>query len=277
MTLNDIKNDTASLLFLNDLDIDNILIGAVKRALRTIYIERGVSDTMVIPQVSKKPYLYIKNIHIPAGENVTYTLPRGTFSVYLGGVGEALAEYSCGRRSYAISTECECISDTYDEEFTLTISPLRQITVYSLFHTEEYTSPTDLPDINGMRVYHLRDINERLESVIGTARDECDRWIRGSKIISGRLYVPYNFTGNISLDFRVSPPVISRDLADEELDIPGELHHLIPCLTAYYLSLDDDEARAAHYLSLYQNNMVSLLRFGRENTVSGYVDRLGWC
>lgn len=277
MTLNDIKNEVSSLLFESDREIDNIFIHAVNRALRMAYSERCVIDTLNIIKGCQSVYLYRKNIHGGGGENIEYTLPRGTFSLYISGSGAVKVEAGQRLLHYPFTSECYGLCQYIDEDFTLTVTSDFPFTIHSIFHTESNIKKDEAPNSLGEREYRLHDIRGDFGGPVGVARDEYNRWIKSSRIMSGVLYVPYNYTGQISLDYKVIPPTVSLDFKDEELDIRAELTHLIPWLTAAFLSLDDDEARASQYFSLYRSGMSALISGGRDDVGVDYIDRLGWC
>ncbi len=276
MTLNDIKNEVASLLFQSDVPLDNTLIHSVSRAIRSIYSERGVVDTLSIYQSTPIAYTSVENTRVSSGK-AEYPLPRGTFSIYISGEGMVRLINKNEVREYPFSRDNAHIFGYSDEDFTLSFSSATPFTINSLFYTEEAIRECDAPNGDGYYEYRLKDIKENFGSATGCARDEYDRWIKGSKIVGGTLYIPYSFSGRIFLDYKLSPPRLDIDRADEELPIPDELLHLIPLLTASYMSLDDDENRANQYYSLYRNGIVALMSGGRENTGCGYTDRLGWC
>lgn len=276
MTLNDIKNEVASLLFQSDIPIDNTLIHSALRAIRSIYSERGVLATLNIYQSLPEVYSLVKSIRVGSGKT-EYPLPRGTFSIHISGEGMIKLTSKSEIREYPFTRDNEHIFGYSGEDFTLSFSSAHPFTINSLFYTEEAIRECEAPNGDGYLEYKLKDIKGNFGSAVSSAKDECDRWIKGSRIVGGTLYIPYSFSGRISLDYRVSPPELDIDHADEELAIPDELLHLIPLLTASYMSLDDDENRASQYYSLYRNGMVALISGGKENISPGYADRLGWC
>lgn len=277
MTLNDIKNEVSALSFLGEIPLDNSFVFSVARALRCIYSERGVIEALSLYQSSPRTHTSLSGIRVSPSDNLEYTLPRGTFSLYIGGKGIMKINSGSEQRAYPFTEGCEHITGYVDKEFTMSFSSEYSFSIHSLFHTEECINTSMLPSLTGMMEYRLRDIAEDFLSADGAPTDEYGRCIKGSKIISEALFIPYDYEGVVSLEYKKAPPSVNIDYPNEELSVPCELVHLIPLLTASYVILDDDEERAAYYLSLYKSEMARLKSDGKVSLSNTYTDRLGWC
>ncbi len=277
MTLNDIKNEVASLCFLSQLPLDSAFVFALNRALWSIYTERGVMRLYTLYQSAKKRHTELENIRVSAGETSEHPLPRGTFSLYIGGKGMVTLTSDREIRQYPFSGECEHICGFFGGDFTLSISSEYPYTIHSLCHIEEELSASDMPTKEGAREYRLRELIPNLLSPHRTPTDRRGIAIDGSKIIADTLYIPYDYEGIISIEYRAAPPRADIDFPDEELDISEELTHLVPLLSAAYLSLEDEPERSAYYLSLYKNGLAALIAYDTESLDTRYNDRLGWC
>ena len=65
-------------------------------------------------------------------------------------------------------------------------------------------------------------------------------------------------------------------MMDSEVDIPREIEHLVPLLTAAYVWLDDDEEKASYYMAIYRENLASLKLYSTSCKNNSYVDLTGW-
>ena len=101
MTLNDLKEDLSALGFERDIEIDKSLITAIRRALATVYTERGVYQKLTLEHFPKRPMLIFKSFTHKMNENESFNLTGAAYSFTV-----------CGKGSYTI--EANGINTVYN-------------------------------------------------------------------------------------------------------------------------------------------------------------------
>ena len=99
--------------------------------------------------------------------------------------------------------------------------------------------------------------------------------IPGARIIGGVLIIPKATAGNIILRYKRVPKGIGIDSPSEAIDIPRRAEYLLPVLTAAFFWLDDDEEKAAYYMSIYKTEAARLKSCGTPLSAA-YYDTTGW-
>ena len=108
-----------------------------------------------------------------------------------------------------------------------------------------------------------------------------DRMSGGYAIEDGRVLVlPYESRGVYKITYNRRPGALvwENDPAGDNthIDLDEDLCALMPLLVASYLCLDGEEAKAAHYLTLYQAEAVNIERRTRRFEPSEYKNVTGW-
>ena len=101
-----------------------------------------------------------------------------------------------------------------------------------------------IPTGRGYTEYEIKKYASDYLALADEARDEEGNPISGAEICCGKIRIPSQYSGEINLTYRKSAPRITLDMMDSEVDIPREIEHLVPLLTAAYVWLDDDEEKA---------------------------------
>ncbi len=94
------------------------------------------------------------------------------------------------------------------------------------------------------------------------------------------LALPYESRGVYRITYNRRPRALVWENAPAEdqtaIDLDEDLCVLMPLLVASYLCLDGEEAKAAHYLMLYQTEAANVERRARRFEPSEYKNVTGW-
>lgn len=277
MTLQDIKNEVAALGFEADVSIDNAFIFSLRRALEVAYSERGVHKSLRLYQRTQKPdFLVEKTVH-DAFEELTFSFEGGAYYFHTCGRGSFEISDRTGTRRVDFnslrSTHRGFISDGGTIRFTGDFC----YTVYDLCHFKELLSDSADDIFFGKRKeYVLKDFAPDFLGICDKIKNGDGEEIEGASVCGGTLAVPYEYEGEITVKYRCSPPEVTQDSTDTELDIDPELAYLIPLLTASYVWLDDDAEKAQYYMTLYRNGMASLKMYSTRCLDSKYENVTRW-
>ena len=85
--------------------------------------------------------------------------------------------------------------------------------------------------------------------------------IASVKLADGVIRAPFDFRGELYLTYYRSPAKIKGDDPNELIDVSEECAPMLPLLTASFMWLDDDAAKAQYYMSLYRDMVANVKRF----------------
>lgn len=277
MTLQELKNEIAALGFEGEIDDTRTFAFAVKRAIATIYTERGIHKTLRIYQRNPKPSFHISTLCHEGGEVNTFNFSGGAYFFRVSGVGSFTVVDRNGVHEYEFNSSSATVRGFIAGDGEISFYGNYCYTVYDLCHFDELISDK-IEDVNynGCCEY---DIKKMASDYLGPAdrpKDSSGAVIEGCKICSGTLTVPYSYEGEIVFTYRCRPP-FDTDIDPEcELDIDPECEHLLPILCAAYVWLDDDADKAQYYMSLYREGMAALKLYSPRCINAEYSDVTGW-
>ena len=277
MTLQELKNEIAALGFESELEDGGAFTFAVKRAIATIYTERGIHKTLRLYQRNPKPDFHIPTICHDGGSMNTYSLTGGAYFFRVSGNGYFTVTDRNGVREYEFNSNNSTVRGHVIGEGEISFCGNLCYTVYDFCHFTELFSE-DLESIcyGGFTEYDIRRAAPDYLGACDSARDSSGRIIEGASICSGILSVPYSYEGEIVLKYRCKPPVDMDKEDDQTIDIDPECEHLLPLLVASYVWLDDDEEKAKYYLTLYREGMAALKLYSPSCINSEYEDVTRW-
>ena len=99
---------------------------------------------------------------------------------------------------------------------------------------------------------------------------------QGVCIYEKKLFIPTEYEGEIHLTYRRIPGEILADAPNAPIDLSPALVHLLPLLTASYLWLDDDGAKAQFYMQMYMEGMRDVRVSRQIGAESGITDTHHW-
>jgi len=277
MTLNEIKNEVASLGFEKSLSLDSSFLASVRRALNTVYNERTVIGEFRFYQSSPTPSLFTEKVFHEGGEEEVIFISGGYFSLEVCGIGEILLLDKDGERRYPFNASLTRIHDELSGDAELHLLGDFSYTGYGLTVFREKFSRNNPPSLYSPdREYDIDTLVPDFLSAYGLPRDRSGRCISGSGIFSTTLKLPYGYEGEVRVRYKRRAPRVSLDAPDKKLNIEGELIPLIALLTASYVWLDDDADKAAYYASLYREGMAAIKLYSTRLVAEEYSDVTRW-
>ena len=277
MTLQELKNEIAALGFESDVEDSGAFTFAVKRAIATIYTERGIHKTLRIYQRNPKPAHHLPNLSHEGGKIDRISLTGGAYFFRVSGKGNFTVTDRISTREYEFNSNTSAVRGYISGEGEIAFFGDLCYTVYDFCHfTELFSDNLDDLNFGGTTEYDLRKIAPDFLGPCDGAKDPSGNNIKDSAICSGRLTVPYSYEGEIVIKYRCMP-VIDKDTdPDRDLEIDPECVHLLPLLVASYVWLDDDEEKATYYMSLYREGMTALKLYSPRCVNNEYADVTRW-
>lgn len=277
MTLLELKNEIAALGFESEVTDDKSFVFAVKRAIATIYTERGIHKTLRIYQRNPMPDFYLGTLVHGENEYNTFRFVGGAYFFRVFGEGKLSVKDDSGYREIDFNSPKEPVRGLINGVGEITFSGNLRYTVYDLCHFSELYSPN--PDDLNFATHTEYRIEKIADDYLGPQdrpRDKNGNIIEGASVCSGTLLVPYGYSGEVQLKYRCKPYLSPDAEPDTELPIDSESEHLIPLLAAAYIWLDDDAEKAQYYMSLYRDGMASLKLYSPRCVSTEYEDVTGW-
>jgi hypothetical protein len=279
MTLNDLKNDISSLGFEREIALDNNFVNAVRRALATIYTERGVYKKITILHFPKRPHLILKSFTHKMNETVSFRISGHAYSFTVCGKGSYKVEENGVSTVHDFNTPHGFCCGFISSEATITFMGKYAYFVLNFAAFDEITSDNkeSLFAYGEPFVYKMSEKCDDFHSFSSMATDEYGCEIRGASLYGETVEVPWNYDGAINLTYKAAAPKISIDSAQEDFFVPKESEHLISLLAASYYWLDDDTEKAEYYLLLYREALESARKYDtRRINGAGFQNVTGW-
>lgn len=279
MTLTELERDVLSLMFETQFENKYAFIGAANRALNTIHTDRERTSTTYIYKKNYKPTTYIERIVHKPNEVISVEVSGKSLSFISFGMGEYILRDGEAERSGRFSGNHLVISEFINTgAATIEFHGLYDYDIHSLAAFEEKLSANKY-EIEVMERIKAYDMREKDPLFLAFAKLPEDR--DGNPILSvvcegSILKIPSAYEGEIKITYkRRHTPITIADI-DTVVDVAEECEHLLALLIASYLLLDDNEALAQYYMSLYRDGMTSVKVYNKTNFDAGYKDVLGW-
>lgn len=278
MTLNDLREELSALGFEREIDADTALVTAIRRALSTIYTERGVYNTISLEHYPILPTLVCKNLVHNPKESESFTLKGAAYSFTVSGKGEYKIQEGDVVTEHSFNTVAALLRGFINSEATITFSGSLSFKIFNLavFEEKEFDDESRLFGYGEAFEYKLSDIRGDFHSFTSLPNDKNGNEIGGAVISGSSLFVPWDYRGRINLTYKVSPPTVNTDDPDTDLSVPKEIEHLVPLLAASYYWLDDSPDKAEYYYTLYRESMLAIKRHDTRRLGGGYKNVTGW-
>ena len=273
MTLNDLKDEVASLGFERELPLDTAFLQAVNRSLSQIYTERGVCKTMRIRCQKREKTLFLESVLHTGGENIRYSASGRAFYFCTYGTGNVSIQDSLGERVYSFSGDGTVHKGFINGEATICFSgefcyTVCDLTVFSQLYGSDVAS---IPEEGLYRNIDALSIDSRFLSFVSTPK-YIGKGARGEVSVEGRyIRIPSDLTGEVNILYKYAPAPLTLNDGEKHVDIPLECEHILPLLVASYVWLDDDAARSQYYLVLYRDAMSSIKQHNRTSPAGEYI------
>jgi hypothetical protein len=277
MTLNELKNDVARLGFESYVEDEECFIASANRALSLIYVDRPVSKVACITFGGPRVSCVREFIEHVSGEEITVPVKGKSLSFRSHGKGTCTISDSSGSSSVFLTQEGQLTKQfIYGGEATLTFSGDYYFTVTNLAVFLDLTSDkaVDIPEYGPYLELAPEDYCDGFRSFAGYPTDSSGKRIEEVKLMDGRILAPFGYRGELYLTYYRTPKVIKKDTA-YAIDVSDECAPMLPLLTASFLWLDDDAAKAQYYMSLYRDMIANVRRYSNNRIDTAYSTE-GW-
>ena len=277
MTLNELKNDVAKLGFESYIEDNSTFTASLRRALSLIYTDRPVSKSTVISFHGPRVTLVREFIEHHSGEVISINVTGMAVSFRASGNGRCRIEDKNRTEEIVLNSEGQSVKRFIDKTATLTFSGNYYFTVSNLavFYDLVSDDTADIPEYTPFRELHPKDYCDDFRAFSSHPTDKSGRPVETVRLIDGRIYVPYDYRGELYLTYYRSPRLTDEMAADATVDVSEECAPMLPILTAAFMWLDDDAAKAQYYMSLYRDMMANLKRYST-NKIDAVYRVNGW-
>ena len=272
MTLNELKNDVASLGFESFIEDDACFIASANRALSLIYVDRPVSATAAIPIRGPRATLAHEFIEHRSGESITISFSGKAISFRALGTGTCVVRDSTGAAEIILGTDNQLVkkfvygnaSVTFMGDYYFTVSN------FAVFDDTISNRITDIPEYAPFREIRPEDYCEDFRAFSSQPHDKNGNVIDKVKLADGKIIVPHDYCAELYLTYYKSAKPLNSARPDDPIEITEECMPLLPLLTASFMWLDDDAAKAQNYMSLYRDIMANLKRYSTNKIDTAY-------
>ena len=232
-------------------------------------------------------YSFYKNEILPISKPLSFHR-KGGVDLTLPISGRAYGMHISGKGVFKVVTdsETECVEfDTFGEFFSGRIEGDGRIIftgdtsydVYSLSFYDEIGSD-DLSDIptGYPKRYSLADMIPYFSAPVSMPRDAMGNEIDGAEYIGDCLFLPPDYTGLVSIEYRRSAERVSELLCDREIALDARYTHLLLHLAAYYALLESEAELADRHLKAYLDMLPGELPKSGHKDSAKYLVEDGW-
>ena len=278
MTLNDLKEEISALGFEKETELDKSLLFAIKRALNTVYAERGVYNKIKLEHYPIMPTLICKKLTHKVGDRESFDIKGRAYSFTVSGNGSYLIEENGQIKEHRFSSARYLCRGFINGEATLCFYGDFSFEVFSIavFDSVSSENEEDIFAYGEAFEYEMPHIKRDFHSFTSLPTNEFEKEITGALLSGSKMFIPWGYRGQINLTYKVAAPDVSIDRADEEIPVPKEVEHLIPLLSAAYYWVDDSPDKAEYYLSLYKDALRLLKQHNTRVIGGGYRNVTGW-
>ena len=272
MTLNELKNDVAQLGFESYVENEDCFIASVNRALSLIYVDRPVSKTALIRFSGPRVNLTREFLEHKSGETLTLQSRGLAISFRTSGTGSCIIRDGTGANEVVFNNENQLTRQLIYGDVSITFSGNYYYTVSNLAVFDDLISskPTDIPEYTPFRDVNPEDYCDDFRAFSSQPTDKSGTPINAVQLTDGRIRAPYDFHGEMYLTYYRAPKKADKSSMNASVDVSEECAPLLPLLTAAFLWLDDDAAKAQYYMSLYRDAVANLKRYSTNKIDTAY-------
>ena len=277
MTYNDLCTEVAALGFESEIESQERLLTAARRALRMIFTERPLYDTATLYKSRITSAVKIDSLLHKGGYTDTVSYNAKAYSFKTSGVGSYKICEDGEERIYAFSGSGIVHRGFLHGEGELVFVGEYCYTVYDLRIFDEIygASTDDIPVQSGYTEYDLSRFTQNFLSLASAPANEYGSAIPDSSVCGKIMRIPDEYSGKIHVRYKKAPSDISES-SEEEIALPDGCEHLLPLLTAAFVWLDDDAEKAQYYMSLYKEAMAAVKYYERPHIDNSYHTADRW-
>ncbi len=272
MTLNELKTDVARLGFESYIEDEAVFICSANRALSMIYADRPVSHLAALSFRGPRVSVAKEFIEHRSGEVITIPFSGKSLSFRSSGNGSCTITDSSGSASVPLSGDDQLTKQFVYGEGAVTFSGDYYFTVsgFAVFCDLTSERQTDIPDYKPYVELCAQDVCEGFRAFASQPCDKDGNPVSSVKLADGKIRAPFDFRGEIYIAYYRSPSPISAGDQNELIDVSDECAPMLPLLTASFMWLDDDAAKAQYYMSLYRDMIANIKRYSTSKIDAEY-------
>ena len=263
MTLNELKSDVAALGFERVVEDEDIFVASVNRALGIIYTDRPVSKTVAVHFDSPKIAFKKEFIEHHAGETLTFPINGRGICFRSNGEGECEIHDITGGSLVFFSTPNQLTRKKLRSTGSITFSGDYYYTISNFVVYEDLISDNalDVNEYSPRKELSPTNYCKDFRAFAGPPKDIHGNFVEEAELRDGRISVPFEYAGDIYLTYYRAPAKVTKENGNALIDVSEECAPLLPLLTASFLWLDDDAAKAQYYMSIYRDSIANIKRF----------------
>ncbi len=279
MTYNELTAEVAALGFESEIENKPALLHCANRALRSLSALSPSYETLTLMQRMIQPTSLIEEVIYTPGEEVVIPLRGNSFSMKFSGAGYfTLKERHRVTPFFFESPYMEFCRFLPDKTGELILSGefSYQLKDIACFPYTYGTSDRDIPVLRPYQAYPMRELTDDFYGFTSLPCDTTGSTIKNAYFRDDTFFIPREYEGEIHLTYRRLPRAINSNSPDAPIDMAPTFSHLLPLLTASYLWLDDDAAKAQFYLQMYMEGVRDIRLSRPSYAEDGIVDTHHW-
>ena len=272
MTLNELKNDVANLGFESFIEDESCFIASANRALCMIYTDRPVNKTASLSFRGPRATLVREYVEHQSGATINIPFTGKSLSFRSTGRGTCTITDRTGSNTVPLNNTNQLTKQFIYGSGTISFSGDYYFTVSHLAVFDDIISNNtpDIPEYTPYRELNPEEYCNDFRAFCDQPRDKTGSPIEAIKLVDGRLRVPYDFRGELYLTYYRTPAPINSESPNSPIDISSECEPMLPLLTAAFMWLDDDAAKAQYYMSLYRDMIANVRRYSTNKIDTEY-------
>lgn len=277
MTYNDLKTEVAALGFDEDIENDEALLKATRRALNFMFTERPIYKSLVIHQLSKTPVSTFERIMHNGGATDSVLLNGiRSYSFKTSGIGKYSIKDAAGEHEFDFSGTAHHRGFVHGDGEIKFFGDYA-FCVYDVALFDELFGPgiDDIPLHGEFTEYDVESLASDFLSFVNLPRDTRGIDISGATVNGKTVKIPKNYEGKITITYKARPKDVSGR-GEEQIPTPTGCEHLLALLVSAYVWLDDDPDKAQYYMSLYREGMSAVKYYDRPQMNFEYINVNGW-
>ena len=249
--------------FENYIENEESFLSAANRALSIIYVDRPVASVAKISITGPRTTVIHEFIEHGSGETITIPIKGKCFSFRSNGSGTCVITDVRGSNTVTLTMPGQLTKQFIYGDTTLTFSGNYYFTVSNLaaFSDTLSNNQSDIPEYKPYREIEPREYCNGFRAFISAPVDKNGRAVECISLEDGKIRVPFDYKGEIYLNYYRTPKLLSYDSYGSDIDVSDESAPLLPILTASFLWLDDDAGKAQYYMSIYRDLIANIKRY----------------
>ncbi len=264
--------DVARLGFESYIEDEDVFISSANRALSMIYADRPISRLEPLSFRGPRVGVAREFIEHLSGEVITIPFSGKSLSFRSSGKGSCTITDSSGSISVPLSGDGQLTKQFLYGDGTVTFFGDYYFTVsgFAIFRDLTSERQTDIPEYKPYVELCAEDVCEGFRAFASQPCDKDGNPVSAVKLADGKIRAPFDFRGEIYITYYRSPSLISGNDENELIDVSDECAPMLPLLTASFMWLDDDAAKAQYYMSLYRDMIANVKRYSTSKIDAEY-------